>query len=150
MMVSKIFILLLVLLTIVTSGLAVTKVVEDQNELDILPKLVETVIPTLKPTLLPTAKLIPTIKIVPTQSVTSNNQCIISVSGQQYNVTTLRSTHSGGDIFQCGTDMTIIYQNKHGSGFSLIQKYLLTSSGNTVLPTALPQSGGRGREDDDD
>lgn len=164
-MFSKIFISLLVLLTVITSSMAVTKVVEGQNELSVnekvvvtsgvLPKSDPTVtefitqIPTLKPTLLPTAKLIPTKKIVPTQSVTSNNQCIITVSGQQYDVTTLRSTHSGGDIFQCNTDMTTIYQNRHGTGLSLIQKYLLNGTTNSVLPTAVLQNTGRERDDDD-
>ncbi len=42
-----------------------------------------------------------------------DNRCIVVISGSRYDVTQLRQTHSGGDIFQCGTDMTQIFFSQH-------------------------------------
>lgn len=39
--------------------------------------------------------------------------CLVQISGNTYDVTALKSTHSGGDIFQCSTDMTSIYFSQH-------------------------------------
>lgn len=39
--------------------------------------------------------------------------CLVQISGHVYDVTVLKTTHSGGDIFQCGTDMTSIYFTQH-------------------------------------
>jgi len=163
-MISKFLFGLLILFTLSTTVLAVTKVLNELNEPELdnnvteinptitnLPTQLPTHIPTVLPTVLPTAKLIPTKKVVPTVVVSSNNQCIIVVAGQQYNVTTLQSTHSGGNIFQCGTDMTNVYQRQHGNGLSLIQRYLVTNStSGSNLPTAISQRGGRNRGGNDD
>ncbi|MCX6797531.1 MAG: hypothetical protein NTX98_03600 [Candidatus Doudnabacteria bacterium] len=43
----------------------------------------------------------------------TDNRCIVVISGAKYDVTQLRQTHSGGDIFQCGTDMTQIFFSQH-------------------------------------
>jgi hypothetical protein len=49
--------------------------------------------------------------------------CIITVNGSKYNVQALKSTHSGGNIFKCGTDMTAVFKSNHGVNYSLIAKY---------------------------
>ena len=58
-------------------------------------------------------------------ATTAATACIVTISGSKYDVTPLRSTHSGGDIFQCGTDMTVMYQQQHGSNLRMIQPYLI-------------------------
>ncbi len=50
--------------------------------------------------------------------------CIVILDGAQYNVNTLKNTHSGGDIFSCGTDMSSTFWSKHGQSiFNKMQKY---------------------------
>lgn len=73
---------------------------------------------TAKPTVAATKKASPT--AVPKPKVAT---CIITVNGSRYNVQALRKTHSGGDIFKCGTDMTTVFRNMHGTNYSLIAKY---------------------------
>lgn len=65
---------------------------------------------------------------LPSQQTNSNTFCIITLFGKQYDVTKLQLTHSGGNIFQCGTDMTNIYQKQHGTNMARMQQYLLVSS----------------------
>jgi len=69
------------------------------------------------------------IKIRPAnQQPTTNNQqpiCIITIDGQKYDVESLRSTHTGGDIFQCDTDMSAAFHRKHDDNLQMIQKYLV-------------------------
>lgn len=161
-MISKIGIALLIILTIITTTMTIKKVsseiVENKSNSTILTTTIlqDTITPqnTVKPTSIikPIVTKLPTAKIVikPTQNI-SNNQCIITVSGQQYDVTNLRNTHSGGNIFECNTDMTNVYQGKHGSGLSLISKYLIGSANGQVMPTATQNNNtNREREEDDD
>jgi hypothetical protein len=54
-----------------------------------------------------------------------NGRCVVTVFKRQYDVTALRSTHTGGDIFKCGTDMSAAYQKQHGSSTKMIEKYLI-------------------------
>ena len=61
---------------------------------------------------------------IPMQN-TNAGRCIITVFGQQYDVTDLQYTHSGGDVFDCGTDMTSVFQSQHGNNTRLIQRYLI-------------------------
>ena len=50
--------------------------------------------------------------------------CIITLDGASYNVTNLQKTHSGGDIFNCGSDMSATFWGKHGQSiFSKMQQY---------------------------
>lgn len=50
--------------------------------------------------------------------------CIITLDGGSYNVTSLQKSHSGGDIFNCGSDMSATFWGKHGQGiFSKMQQY---------------------------
>ena len=44
-------------------------------------------------------------------------KCIIYVSGIRYNITEFRNTHGGGDIFQCGTDMTDNFKSQHPDSY---------------------------------
>lgn len=46
-----------------------------------------------------------------------DNRCIITISGNRYNVTQFRSIHSGGDIFKCGTDMTAVFLSQHPASY---------------------------------
>ena len=44
-------------------------------------------------------------------------KCIIYVSGIRYNITEFRNIHGGGDIFQCGTDMTDNFMSEHPESY---------------------------------
>lgn len=100
-----------------------------------------TLAPTSVPSPLPTA----IIKPKPAAVLGVNTSlCLITIQGKQYNVTSLRSRHSGGDIFKCGTDMTAIYQNQHGSSLSQIQPYLYTPGSTPAI-----QNPKNIRDDDD-
>lgn len=65
--------------------------------------------------------------------------CIITLFGLQYDVTSLQSSHSGGDIFVCGTDMSAKYQSAHGTNVNRMQPYLVTAS--TSSPQAPSTTG---------
>ncbi len=52
-----------------------------------------------------------------------DSRCLITVSGDSYDVTQLRNTHTGGDMFNCGTDMTTEFVEEHGSRYSMIEPY---------------------------
>ncbi len=93
----------------------------------------------------------PTTNPSPTKAPQPASGCIITLSGQQYDVTSLQQSHSGGNIFSCGTDMSSMYQGKHGSSLSRMQKYLVTSGGTNPSATGAnttgnnpPQSGATG------
>ena len=80
---------------------------------------------------------------------TNSNACIITIFGKQYDVTSLRTTHSGGDVFACGTDQSATYQSKHGTSVARLASYLVTpgtqpgttSSGSSVTPGSQSSSG---------
>jgi len=65
------------------------------------------------------------------QTIPDPNLCIVTLSGQQYDVTSLRSSHPGGDVFVCGSDQTALYQSQHGSNLSRMQKYLYNPNSGT-------------------
>lgn len=68
--------------------------------------------------------------------------CIITVFGNQYDVTALQTSHSGGNIFVCGTDMTATFQSMHGTDVSRIAQYLVVSTTPTPTLTPAPTSTG--------
>jgi hypothetical protein len=77
---------------------------------------------------LPTAVPLAISNIKP-QAAVNANACIIMLFGKQYDVAPLRSTHPGGDVFTCNTDMSMVYQKQHGTDVSRMQPYLITSTG---------------------
>lgn len=55
-----------------------------------------------------------------------NDKCLITVRGLTYDVTQYRYQHSGGDIFNCGADMTAIFNAQHSnSQLARMQRYLV-------------------------
>jgi len=80
---------------------------------------------------------------------TNTNACIVTLFGNQYDVTSLRQTHSGGDVFVCNSDMTTTYQNQHGTNLSRMQPYLVTGS-TTNTNTGQSVSGSSSYRQDDD
>jgi cytochrome b involved in lipid metabolism len=74
--------------------------------------------PELKPTPSEAQKILP--------STTPDSRCIIIIDGKKYDVTLYRNQHSGGDIFNCGTDMSNIFHGKHGQRYlQMMQQYAL-------------------------
>jgi hypothetical protein len=61
--------------------------------------------------------------------------CIITISGNKYDVATLRGTHPGGDVFVCGTDQTALFNKKHGTDLNRMKPYIVNSS---VVPVVMP------------
>ncbi|MCA9386101.1 hypothetical protein KC717_05630 [Candidatus Dojkabacteria bacterium] len=47
------------------------------------------------------------------QTSVKTPDCLVKIDSDLYDVGPLKSTHSGGDIFQCNTDMTTIFYNQH-------------------------------------
>lgn len=66
----------------------------------------------------------------------TSSSCIITLFGKQYDVTALQASHTGGNIFACGTDMTATYQAMHGTDVSRMIPYLVITP--TPVPTATP------------
>ena len=77
------------------------------------PKLVPSLAPTVKPvanTPTPTPVVTPT----PTPTPTPKPQgCLVQIDGVKYEITSLLRSHSGGNIFTCGTDMSGIFWDRH-------------------------------------
>lgn len=71
------------------------------------------------------------------QAAASNTTsgCIVTLFGKQYDVTSLQNSHSGGNVFICGTDQTALYQSQHGTNMSRMQQYLVTSGGTSNTNT---------------
>lgn len=91
----------------------------------------------------PTA--VPVVASTTPASVSNLNACIVTLFGKQYDVSRLRSTHSGGDIFTCGTDMTSVYQGKHGTNVNRMQSYAVSTAGSTGSTGASSATGTIGR-----
>ena len=90
--------------------------------------IVSPVIPTSTST--PTPKTIraiaPTQAVVPTQTSTPtpDPRCIITINGVRYDVTAFSQMHSGGDVFQCGTDMSTVFNQRHSNReLQMMQQY---------------------------
>lgn len=74
-------------------------------------KIVTTTNSNLVPTLAPT-----TVQKLPT--------CLIKIDSSVYDLIVFRNQHSGGDIFQCGSDMTIQFYKQHSSNYlKVLEKY---------------------------
>lgn len=78
---------------------------------------------TSTPTPTPGATVSPTATPAPTPAPTPSG-CIVVVDGVSYDVSTLRFTHSGGDVFICGTDMSQVFWSQHNQRiWNKLQKY---------------------------
>lgn len=50
--------------------------------------------------------------------------CVVVIDGASYDVTNFRFSHSGGDIFSCGSDMSASFWNRHNASIlAKMQKY---------------------------
>ena len=56
------------------------------------------------------------------------SSCVIRIFGQYYDVSVLGSTHSGGNVFVCGTNQDALYSSIHGTNVNRIVPYLLPST----------------------
>ena len=66
----------------------------------------------------------PTPTPAPQVAVAPAAGCIIQIDGVKYDVTRLRQTHSGGNVFTCGTDMSQIFWSRHNQRiFQVMQQY---------------------------
>ncbi len=74
---------------------------------------------------LPVIVIIGVIAILALNSNQNSEQCIITIFGNRYDVTSLQTTHSGGNVYECGTDMSQTYRDQHGTDVSRIQPYLI-------------------------
>jgi len=103
---------------------------------------------TITPTIVTaTPTLSVAIPITATPIPTRDTRCIVTIYGQTYDVSFLQNSHSGGNVFTCGTDMTTIYQRRHGTNLNLIASYLIGSSGTAPNPQS---TAGRGERENDD
>ncbi|MFW5702344.1 MAG: hypothetical protein ACOCXP_00045 [Candidatus Dojkabacteria bacterium] len=57
--------------------------------------------------------------------------CIITVNGEKYDVQPLRDQHPGGDIFDCGDDMSETFAEGHGDDFARLIPYKLEETSNS-------------------
>lgn len=48
-----------------------------------------------------------------TQPPAQNNRCIVIIDGVSYDLTNFVNIHSGGNIFNCGTDMSQTFWSQH-------------------------------------
>lgn len=167
---SRVIILILVASTTGIAGIVAAKTMpkiqeknaiettktETQTILEKAEEIISTITPTItklitkSPTKTPTTNPTPFPTAVVSPKVTAGGNCVVTLFGQQYDVTFLKSSHSGGDIFRCGTDMTTSYQDKHGSNLSRMQNYLIGSNGTAPNPQAVNQNKEDEREEDDD
>lgn len=53
----------------------------------------------------------------PSTAPTTDPRCLITIDGRLYNITEFRSTHPGGNIFTCGTDMSAVFYSQHDSSY---------------------------------
>lgn len=58
------------------------------------------------------------------RSETPLEVCNVTILGVTYDVTNFREQHEGGDIFECGTDMTKQFTQQHGEDLQRLQRYL--------------------------
>lgn len=138
--------ILLAGLTLASSVLGANKVIKDfQNPTIPVPEIKNGSLVTEPEEKSPTGNPQPT--PTETKNAEQNNRCLVTLFGQQYDVTTLKNEHAGGDVFVCGTDQTALYKGKHGTDLTKMKKYLVTEEGNLVTPTP---SGNKLQDDEDE
>ncbi len=128
--IKYLFIISLINFVLVLTVVNISNLFKSQNvEMSpIVPEVTSVPTTILTPTLSPTNTITPTKRITSPTVVTPTvlatptpdplaGRCIVTVSGSRYDVTDFRISHSGGDIFQCGTDMTGIFSDRHPSSY---------------------------------
>ncbi len=60
-----------------------------------------------------------------TAEADESNRCIITVNMDRYDVTEFRDQHYGGNVFECGEDLTPLFNSQHGMDYSRIRPYLI-------------------------
>lgn len=88
----------------------------------------------------------------------NSGRCLITLWNRQYDVTALQSSHSGGNIFTCGADMTSVYQKQHGTDLSRMVPYLINNgtsggspavTGSPAINSGAAAGGGENHSEDD-
>lgn len=60
----------------------------------------------------------------PTNAPVASSQCVITIDGGRYDVTQFRNIHSGGNVFNCGADMSQAFWSRHNAAIlSQMQQY---------------------------
>lgn len=82
----------------------------------------------VNPSSTPQSSVVPKQSTTPKPTVVSQSPkqagCVVQIDGFSYEITSLRQTHSGGDVFKCGTDMSALFWKKHDQGIlQIMQKY---------------------------
>lgn len=103
----------------VAKAVIVPKAAENLTESVIAPTIAA---PTTSPTLTVSATktITPAATIAPTAIPTVDplaGHCLVYLDGARYDLTEFRNMHSGGNIFQCGTDMSDIFHGQHPVSF---------------------------------
>jgi len=62
-------------------------------------------------------------KDLASQNIESREKCIIVIQEAEYDVTDFRKKHGGGDVFECGQDMTKSFQGAHKGYLPMIEKF---------------------------
>lgn len=86
------------------------------------------VLPTSTPSSTPevTSKPSPSVSVNVTKSSMAPKPvgCVITIDGVSYEITKLRTTHTGGDVFKCGEDMSVLFWKKHNQEIlNIMQQY---------------------------
>ncbi|MEI7579407.1 MAG: cytochrome b5 domain-containing protein [bacterium] len=83
-------------------------IISQDNQITATPILIQNSTAAVIGTLIPTATV---------KTTTKSNACIVTIQGVKYDVTSLRNTHSGGNVFTCNTDMTQTFFSQHNQRF---------------------------------
>lgn len=106
------------------------------------------------PTPSPTTLIVtntPSLSPSPSKTTEKQVRCIVTLFGNNYDVTELRSSHSGGDIFKCGIEMTSVYQKQHGTDLKRVARYQVSNeTKNTMTSTGNTDTRRVGEREDDD
>lgn len=73
--------------------------------------------------------------LTPTPSIAQKEnaveeRCFITLNGKRYDVSEFRNEHEGGNIFNCGTDMTQEFKGEHKNDFARADEYEVDEQGN--------------------
>jgi cytochrome b involved in lipid metabolism len=52
----------------------------------------------------------------------TSSKCLVTINDTEYDMSTFKNKHPGGNVFKCGTDQTLDYKRQHGNNWSRIQR----------------------------